>query len=236
VSAAIEFDCSIELIEALLEGGADPTAAPAGSRSPYREVRRRGRADVAALLISHGAVDDTGEVDTFLDACARADHDAAKELLLRHPDLLAQLTDEDHAALVDAADHGRLDAVRLMVDLGFPVESRGGEDGATPLHAAAASGSVDVVRLLLDRGADIEAPDATWQSSPLVWASVGSGLQLGHTADPDWVATVQAFIDGGASLENAWVPRKPPSADVAELLIAHGVQQPVDSEPSDAVP
>lgn len=236
VYAAIEFDCGLDLIQALLDGGADPTAAPVGGRSPYREARRRGRAELAAILIAHGAVDDTGDIDTFLDACARADRDAAQELLRRRPDLLGRLTDEDHSVLVDAADHGRLDAVRLMVDLGFPLETRGGEDGATPLHAAAASGSVDVVRLLIDQGADIEAPDATWQSSPLVWASVGSGFKLGHAADPDWVATVQALIDRGASLENAWVPGKPPSAEVAELLIAHSVQQPVDTERLDARP
>jgi ankyrin repeat protein len=236
VYAAIEFDCSLDLIQALLQGGADPTAAPAGGRSPYREARRRGRAEVAAMLVAQGAVDDAGDTDTFLDACARADRKAAQELLRRHPDLLAQLTDEDHAALVDAADHGRLEAVRLMVDLGFPLETRGGEDGATPLQAAAASGSVDVVRLLIEEGADIEAPDATWQSSPLVWASVGSGFKLGHAADPDWVATVQAFIDCGASLANAWVPGKPPSAEVAELLIAQGVRQPVGSGRPDATP
>jgi ankyrin repeat protein len=236
VYAAIEFDCSLDLIQALLEGGAESTATPVGGRSPYREARRRGRAEVAAILVAHGAVDDAGDVDTFLDACARADREAAQDLLRHDPDLLTQLTDEDHAVLVDAADHGRLDAVRLMVDLGFPLETRGGEDGATPLHAAAASGSVDVVRLLIEEGADIEAPDATWQSSPLVWASVGSGFKLGHAADPDWVATVRAFIDCGASLENAWVPGKPPSADVAELLIAHGVQQPVESERLDAMP
>ena len=85
-------------------------------------------------------------------------------------------------------------------------------------------GSVDVVRLLIDQGADIEAPDATWRSSPLVWASVGSVFKLGHAADPDWVATVQVLIDSGASVENVWIPAKPPSPDVAELLIAHGIR------------
>jgi ankyrin repeat protein len=60
VYAAIEFDCGLDLIQALLDGGADPTAAPVGGRSPYREARRRGRAELAVILIAHGAVDDTG--------------------------------------------------------------------------------------------------------------------------------------------------------------------------------
>jgi ankyrin repeat protein len=54
-----------------------------------------------------------------------------------------------------------------MLDLGFPVGTRGGDDGGTALHTAAYAGSADVARLLLDRGADIEARDTTWDSTPL---------------------------------------------------------------------
>jgi hypothetical protein len=79
------------------------------------------------------------------------------------------------------------------------------------------------VRLLVDRGADVEAGDTSWRSTPLVWASVGSGLGLGHTPDPDWVAVVQTLIDAGASLDGAWVDEKPPSPEVAALLRAHGI-------------
>jgi hypothetical protein len=62
-----------------------------------------------------------------------------------------------------------------MLDLGFPIEARGGEDRGTALHSAAYSGSASTVQLLMDRGADIEARDMTWDSTPLVWATIGSG-------------------------------------------------------------
>jgi hypothetical protein len=46
----------------------------------------------------------------------------------RHPGLIGQLTGADHAALVEAASEGRTEAVRLMLDTGFPLGVRG-EDG-----------------------------------------------------------------------------------------------------------
>jgi hypothetical protein len=58
------------------------------------------------------------------------------------------------------------------------------------------------------------------------WATVGSGMRLGHDPAPDWVATVRTFIDAGASLDGAWIGDKPPSPEVAELLAAHGVGEP----------
>jgi ankyrin repeat protein len=72
------------------------------------------------------------------------------------PDLLNRFGALEHSALVRAAKTGDDNAVALMLDLGFPVESRG-DDGGTELHAAAYCGSVSTVRMLLERGAEIEA-------------------------------------------------------------------------------
>jgi ankyrin repeat protein len=228
--AAIEAHCPTELIELLLVRGADPYTPGGGGRSPYQLAVRQGRTDLAERLARHGAREDATAVDRFLGACLRGDRAAAERLLDGDPGLLDRLSDEDRAAIVDAADGGRAQAVRLMLDLGFPVGVRGGADGATALHSAAGAGSAELVRLLIERGGDIEAGDTTWGSSPLAWATVGSGLGLGRDPNPDWVATVQALIDAGASLEGAWIDVKPPSPAVAELLRAHGVTDPAGEE------
>lgn len=113
-----------------------------------------------------------------------------------------------------------------MIDLGFPVGARDGDDGATPLHAAAYSGSAETVALLLDRGADIEARDSHWHSPPLVWATVGSGERPRHNPDADWVATVRTLLDAGASSDAITLSSddaKAPSPEVAQLLRTHGV-------------
>ena len=228
--AAIEFQCSDELIALLLERGADPYGRGQDAWSAHQLAVRQGRDDLAELLRSHRAQDDTTPVDRFLSACVRADRAEAERRLTEHPGLLATLTADDHRALTHAADHGDVPAVRLMLDLGFPIDAPVGDDGATPLHAAASAGAAEVVAFLLARGADIEAPDTSWQATPLCWATVGSGFRLGHCPEPDWVATVRILIDAGASTEGVWIGGKPPSDEVAVVLHAAGVQVPEDDE------
>jgi ankyrin repeat protein len=59
-------------------------------------------------------------------------------------------------ALVQAAHHGRVEALRLLLDAGAEL-GRANSDGITPLMAAAGAGHLEVVRLLLARGAGVDA-------------------------------------------------------------------------------
>jgi len=161
-------------------------------------------------------------------ACRAGDRAAATALRAADPSLAA-LTAESHRILTGAAEHGDVEAVRLMLDLGFAVDARSEQDdGATALHLAAAAGSVPTVRLLLDRGTDIEARDATYDSTPLDWAIVGSGMRLGHAPDPDWPGTVTVLLDAGAATDEIVLSpddQKPPSPEVAAVLRAHGIRE-----------
>jgi ankyrin repeat protein len=225
VAAAAQSGCPAELVGLLLDAGADPDAPAQDGHSPYRIAIRQGRTDVADLLAQHGARDHTTSADRFLLACRQSDRAGAERLLRASPDLPGLLGSEGQAALVDAAGHGQAAAVRLMLDAGFPLEARG-QDGATALHAAAGSGSAEVVRLLLDRGADIEACDTTWDSTPLNWAQVGSGLGHVDNPAPDWTATIRALIEAGASTADITLSPddpKPPSPEVAQLLRSYGI-------------
>jgi hypothetical protein len=228
--AAVELQCSTELIARLLEGGADPDGRGQNGLSAHRLAVRQGRTEVVDLLASHGARDDATTVDRFLGACVRADRAEADRHLTGHPGLLDELTDRDHRAITHAADHGDVDAVRLMLDLGFPRDATVGDDGATPLHAAAGAGAAELVAFLLGRGADLEAIDTTWGATPLCWATVGSGFGLGHVPHADWVATVELLIAAGASTDSVWIVGKPPSDPVAAVLHGHGVDPPPENE------
>jgi ankyrin repeat protein len=220
---AVESGCSAELIALLIDYGADPRLPGPDGGSPSWLAAIRGRDDLLDLL---GGRDDDGVPDTarFVAACMRADRAAAAALTTADPGLVGRLADAELAALVHAAETGRLQAVALMLDLGFPVGARG-DNGATALHAAAYAGSAAVVRLLISRGADLRALDGQFDGSPLDWAVVGSGYRPATAPQPDWVATVQALIRAGASAEEISLSPddpKPPSAEVAEILRAHG--------------
>jgi ankyrin repeat protein len=225
VYAAVQSECPAELVGLLLDAGGDPDALGQDGLSPYRIAVRQGRTDIAELLARHGARDDTTDADRFLLACRQGNQAEAGRLLRATPGLPGQLGGDGQATLVDAAGHGQAEAVRLMLDAGFPLDARG-QDGATPLHAAAFSGSAQVVRLLLERGADIGARDTTWASTPLDWATVGSGLAPVDNPAPDWIATIRTLIDAGASTADITLSPddpKPPSPQVAQLLRDYGI-------------
>jgi ankyrin repeat protein len=224
--AAVRSHCPAELVELLLERGADPSAPGPDGRSPHRLATGGGESEVAALLRRHGARDDAGAAERFLSACLRADRADARRQLSLDGGLLDRLSGAERGALVRAAETGATAAVELMLDLGFPVETRRGEDGATALHAASHSGGASTVRLLVERGADLEARDTTWDSTPIVWAMVGSGERPTLAADPDWVTTVRTLIEAGAATHDLTLSSddpKPSSPQVAQLLRAYGV-------------
>jgi ankyrin repeat protein len=227
LSAAVDLESGPEIVGLLLERGADPDVPGLDGRTAYQQAVRTGQEQVAALLARHGASTALSSADEFLAACRRADRAAATAILSADPGLPGRLTPEDYRVLTDAADHGQTEAVRLMLDLGFPPGARSEQDnGATALHLSAAAGSIGTVRLLLERGADIEARDTAWNSTPLEWAIVGSGMRLGHDPDPDWLVTVSALLDAGASTDGIVLSPddpKPPSPEVAALLRARGI-------------
>ncbi len=227
LSAAVELEAGPELTGLLLEYGAAPDVPGTDGRTPYQQAVRTGQDQVAELLARSGASTALTPADQFLGACRTGDRAAATALRAADPGLAASLTTGEHRILTDAADHGHAGAVRLMLDLGFPPDARSEQDdGATALHLAAGAGSVPTVRLLVDRGADIEARDTTWDSTPLEWAIVGSGMRLGGAPDADWPGTVSALLDAGASTDGIVLSpedQKPPSAEVAAVLRARGI-------------
>ncbi|MDX6621738.1 MAG: hypothetical protein QOK36_4124, partial [Gaiellales bacterium] len=89
VFAAIHAGCSAELLEPLLENGADPNAAGPDGRSPNRLATAAGRPDVVDLLRRYGAEDQATDGDRFLSACRQADRTSAERQLSDDPGLLA---------------------------------------------------------------------------------------------------------------------------------------------------
>lgn len=209
----------------LLAAGADPDAPGADGLSPRRRALTAGVAATVEFL--GGGGDDP--VDRLLEAIVTGDRVAAQRVAAAEPGLVDSLEPSERATLVAAAEHGNRAAVALMLELGFPIETRRegpDDDGATALHAASWAGSVETVALLLDHGANLQTRDRRWESQPLEWALVGSGETPDSAPAPDWAATVSLLLDAGAALDRtAFDPDEPkqPSAAVLELLRSRGL-------------
>jgi ankyrin repeat protein len=214
-------DASPEVVVALLAGGADPKAYD-GDRdiSALRRAVRVGKDQTAALLMSRGAPDDSTDIDRLIGACLRADRQSAEQLLAVHPDLRDRLTDDDNATVVEAAGSASTASVALMLEFGFSPHARNGF-GEQALHWAAHAGNIDMVRLLIDAGADVDGRDARFNSTPLAFATVGSGERAGQPGN--WIEVVRSLLDAGASRDGVWITGKPPSEEVIGLLLSSGI-------------
>lgn len=131
----------------LLSHGADPNARGNGGTSCHHAALLAGHADVAALLLEHGArLEPLTVRDAFVAACARGDRDEAARLLSGHAEYLT------HAkSLIDAAQNGNLQVVELLLHFGMD-PNIAGVHGHHALHVA--STNLAMCELLLRHGAD----------------------------------------------------------------------------------
>lgn len=117
----------------------------------------------------------------------------AKALAESNPDFWIELG-KDHAAVAFAAQHGNVEAVKILLELGFNPNSPG-MDGGTALHLAAWYGYSEIVRLLIGR-VPIEQLDPTHGSPPLGWAAHGS--HFCRNPKGDYLECVRLLIENGA--------------------------------------
>ena len=78
-------------------------------------------------------------------------------------DAAGEFSQSEYSCLHWAAEAGRLDAVKKLVEMGAPVDITT-EQGITPLMRAARRGSLEVVQYLVGKGADVHAQDGEQSS------------------------------------------------------------------------
>ena len=195
--AAVRRGYSVDLIQLMLNCGADPALRRADGRNALALAVRGGHAEVAAVLRARGVPEEVSLADRFLGACLRADRAATRQLLAENPRLLAELTPADRGMVTEAAREGRGDALTLMGELGFDLQLAE-EQGVTPLHSAAWCGRIAAVRALIAAGVDINAEEERFKGTPLGWAQHGSRFN----GDPagDYPACAEALLAAGALL------------------------------------
>lgn len=215
-------------IQALLAAGADPSARTPRGESAYALALRFGLPDVAALLTKAGAdAEDLSPEDAFVAACARGDEREARRRASERPDIVASLSDAELGLLPELAAQGCGNAVRVMVGLGWPVATRGGDWNASALNHAVFRGDAPLTRFLLEHGASWAEQHGFGDNvcGTLSWASCNEPVEGGDWAGcakalrahglppgrPDAAASGAVIIDGVRRLF---------SDDVAEVLLA----------------
>jgi len=201
-------------VAALLAAGADPKAQTAGGISAYRLAMQVGLPGVAEILHAAGASDELSPDEEFVSACARGDVVEARRIQARHPELPGSLPQDRLRLLPDAAAWGSSTAVKVMVELGWPIGARGGDWDATALNHAVFRGDPELTDFLLRHGANWHEEHGYGGDvlGTLSWVSVNE--PTGGT-NPDWIGCARALIAHG-------LPRAAPDPSNLERVLVDG--------------
>ncbi|KAK2589788.1 hypothetical protein QQS21_012532 [Conoideocrella luteorostrata] len=183
-----------EILQVLLDCGADIEARDYLGDTPLSRAARMGHEAVVKQLLEKGAdveAKDTRYGQTSLSWAAQIGHKAVvKQLLEKGADVEAKDTRYGQTSLSWAAQIGHKAVVKQLLKKGADVEAKDSEYGQTPLSWAAKMGHEAVVKQLLEKGADIEAKDSEYGQTPLSLAA-----KMGHEA------VMKQLFDKGADVE-----------------------------------
>ncbi len=231
---AVLRDNSINIIEVLLEHGADPTLV--AERPDTRETSgpamsgvamaaRRGRGDLLELMERRGIAIELLGVEQLIAACARNDAAKVRTILAEKPELVRELVAQGGKLLAEFAGVGNTDGVRQLLDLGVSVSALT-EDGdpyfdvaknSSALHSAAWRAWPATVTFLIDRGAPVNALDDKGRTPLMLAVRACVGSYWKHRRTPE---SVEALLKAGATVVGVEYPSGYAEAD--ELLKAHG--------------
>lgn len=167
-----------ERVELLLNHGADAANRDEwyGGGTHVEEALKAGEGGILDFLVQHGAPEpELTPDDRYRIAVMQGDEAEARRCLETDPDLSDQ-TD----LLVTAAHHGRLEAVRLLIDLGTDPNQQAA-NGRGAMHEAAWAGQENVVRLLLNRNARCDIRTEAHGGTPAGYANHAGRLDLRDT-------------------------------------------------------
>ncbi|MEM9070888.1 MAG: ankyrin repeat domain-containing protein [Myxococcota bacterium] len=162
----------LDRIELLLAAGVDPHTRDDSGNSAWRRARLGGHNAVVRHLEEAGVSPEAIDALDALQAALLAGEDPEARRI-ETPAMLEQLRSERPDLLVRVAGEGRIAAVRLLLERGYPIN----EGNPPPLHNALWHGHVDIAQELLDRGADPAIQEPRFNSDAQGWAEHG-----GHQA------------------------------------------------------
>ena len=165
-----------------------------------------------ALMTGHQAMFDFLYAESDLTTrllvnCVLARRAEAEAIAKEHPEIVPGLPDVDRELVAKYCweTNTNYDAVKLMLDLGFPVAHPERSHGYTPLHNAAWAGSGDLVELLIARGHPVDIRDPGQDATPLGWALYDCLVEQRHP-EGEFARVVKALLEAGSPLDGVEYP------------------------------
>jgi ankyrin repeat protein len=215
---ALGRDNALVAFEMLLNHNADPTLPNEHGMSAFAIAAYMGRADVLDLFERRGFTVALDPDAAFLVACARGDEAPARARAAADPALVPRLQAVHGDLLANFAGAGNTTGVRLLLDLGFDINSRtnaGASPADTALHVAVWHERLATVKLLIERGAPLEATNGH-DETPLAVA-VRSLVEISEWTPHSSVEIVAALLGAGALVDS--VKRFPSGSVEADKLL-----------------
>ena len=175
-------------------------------RTAHSVARDFGHEDVYQLLLQR-----TPEDLKLSLACELGDEPAFRAFLSNHPDAAKMLSEPDQRKLPDAAQTNNTEAVRLMLEAGWRVDTPG-EMGATALHWAGFHGNAEMARpdTPFSSGAGIEIAGVCGERALMglvrigKWLASRTGDYVGHRP-----GAVGGWSDFAGGCPWTWNPATP---------------------------
>ena len=139
--------------------------------------------------------------------CVLARRAEAEAIANAHPEIVPELPDVDRELVAKYCweTNTNYAAVKLMLDLGFPVAHPERSHGYTPLHNAAWAGSGDLVELLIARGHPVDIRDPAYDATPLGYALHDCLVEKRHP-EGEFARVVKALVEAGSPLKGVKYP------------------------------
>lgn len=146
--------------------------------------------------------------------CVLARRAEAEAIAREHPQIVPGLPDLDRELVAKYCweTNTNHEAVKLMLDLGFPVAHPEHSHGYTALHNAAWAGSGDLVELLIARGHPVDVRDPAYHSTPVGWALHDCLVEKRHP-EGEFARVVRALVEAGCPVGDVRYPTGDPAVD-----------------------
>jgi ankyrin repeat protein len=209
--ASVRRDNGPEIIQTLLDYGADPTLLNHEGRSAIVIAARRGQASALDLFERAATQISLTGIDALIAACARDQKEVIRLLTTDAPRVRSELIELGASLLAEFSGVGNLAGVRNLLELGVSVDSvyRAGDvyfgiaEDSTALHVAAWRARPEVVKELIARGASVNATDGQGRTALQLAVKACVDSYWTDRRSPD---SVRALLEAGASSQAIKLP------------------------------